>query len=118
MILPAGAEGPAFLVFKNYDAIFSYNGATSYALAIALLSEQLKGHGGLRRPWPTDDAGLSRAEKRELQRLLIARGYDVGEPDGAIGAKTRGAIADIQRRSGLPEDGRPGQKVLAILRGR
>ena len=118
LILPAGAEGPAFLVFKNYDAIFSYNGATSYALAIALLSEQLKGHGGLRRPWPTDDAGLSRAEKRELQRLLIARGYDVGEPDGAIGAKTRGAIADIQRRSGLPEDGRPGQKVLAILRGR
>ena len=118
LILPAGADGPAFLVFKNYDAIFSYNGATSYALAISLLSEQLKGHGGLRTPWPTDDPGLSRAEKRELQRLLIARGYDVGEPDGAIGAKTRGAIADIQRRSNLPEDGRPGLKVLTILRGR
>jgi lytic murein transglycosylase len=118
LILPAGAEGPAFLVFKNYDAIFSYNGATSYALAISLLSEQLKGHGGLRTPWPTDDPGLSRAEKRELQRLLIARGYDVGEPDGAIGAKTRGAIADIQRRANLAEDGRPGLKVLTILRGR
>ena len=118
LILPAGNEGPAFLVFKNYDAIFSYNGATSYALAISLLSEQLKGHGGIRTPWPTDDLGLSRAEKRELQRLLIARGYDVGEPDGAIGAKTRAAIADIQRRNNLPDDGRPGQKVLTILRGR
>lgn len=118
LILPAGKEGPAFLVFKNYDAIFSYNGATSYALAIALLSEQLKGHGGIKTPWPTDDAGLSRAEKRELQRLLIARGYDVGEPDGAIGAKTRAAISDIQRRNRLPEDGRPGQKVLALLRAR
>ena len=118
LLLPAGADGPAFLVFKNYDAIFSYNGATSYALAISLLSEQLKGHGGLRTPWPTDDPGLSRAEKRELQRLLIARGYDVGEPDGAIGAKTRGAIADVQRRSNLAEDGRPGLKVLTILRGR
>ncbi len=118
LILPAGAEGPAFLVFKNYDTIFSYNGATSYALAISLLSEQLKGHGGIRTPWPTDDPGLSRAEKRELQRLLIARGYDVGEPDGAIGAKTRGAIADIQRRANLAEDGRPGLKVLTMLRGR
>ncbi len=118
LVLPAGADGPAFLVFKNYDAIFSYNGATSYALAIALLSEQVKGHGGIRARWPTDDPGLSRAEKRELQRLLIARGYDVGEPDGAIGAKTRAAVADVQRRSNLTDDGRPGQKVLAILRGR
>ncbi len=118
LILPAGNEGPAFLVFKNYDAIFSYNGATSYALAIALLAERVKGHAGLQAPWPTDDPGLSRAEKRELQRLLIARGYDVGEPDGAIGAKTRGAISDLQRRNGLPDDGRPGQKVLRLLRGR
>ena len=118
LILPAGVDGPAFLVFKNYDAIFSYNGATSYALAIALLSEQVKGHGGIRASWPTDDLGLSRAEKRELQRLLISRGYDVGEPDGVIGAKTRAAIADVQRRSSLAEDGRPGQKILTILRGR
>jgi lytic murein transglycosylase len=119
LVLPAGTEGPAFLVFKNYDAAFSYNGATAYALAISLLSDRLKGHGGvLKTPWPTDDGGLSRAEKREVQRLLIKRGYDVGEPDGAIGAKTRAAIIDIQRRTGLPEDGRPGQRVLGVLRGR
>lgn len=117
LILPAGAGGPAFLVFKNYDAVFSYNGATSYALAISILSDRLKGQAGVRTPWPTDDPGLSRAEKRELQRLLTRRGYEVGEPDGAIGAKTRAAIADVQRRSGLPEDGRPGQRVLKTLRG-
>lgn len=117
LVLPAGAEGPAFIVFKNYDAVFSYNGATSYALAISLLSDRLKGHSGLKTPWPTDDGGLSRAEKREVQRLLLKRGYDVGEPDGAIGAKTRAAIADVQRRIGMPEDGRPGQRVLAALRG-
>ena len=117
LILPAGVEGPAFLVFKNYDAAFSYNGATSYALAISLLSDRLKGKSGaLKTPWPTDDGGLSRAEKREVQRLLIKRGYDVGEPDGAIGAKTRAAISDLQRRIGLPPDGRPGQKVLGALR--
>ena len=118
LILPAGATGPAFLVFKNYDAAFSYNGATAYALAISFLSDRLNGHGGvLNTPWPTDDLGLSRAEKREVQRLLIKRGYDVGEPDGAIGAKTRAAISDIQRKIGLPADGRPGQRVLGALRG-
>ncbi|MDB5642871.1 MAG: lytic murein transglycosylase family protein [Hyphomicrobiales bacterium] len=117
LVIPAGAEGPAFLVFKNYDAAFSYNGATSYALAISLLSDRLKGRGGVQTPWPTDDGGLSRAEKREVQRLLLKRGYDVGEPDGAIGAKTRAAISDIQRRIGMTEDGRPGQRVLSALRG-
>jgi lytic murein transglycosylase len=117
LILPAGAEGPAFLVFKNYDAAFSYNGATSYALAISLLSDRLKGAPGMKSAWPTNDGGLSRAEKRELQRLLLKRGYDVGEPDGAIGAKTRAAITDVQRRIGMPGDGRPGQRVLGALRG-
>ena len=29
-----------------------------------------------------------------MQRLLIAHGYDVGEPDGAVGTKTTDAIAD------------------------
>lgn len=116
LLMPAGRNGPAFLVFRNYDAAFSYNGADSYALAISLLSDRLKGRPGIRTPWPTDDPGLSRAERRELQRLLIARGYDVGEPDGAIGAKTRAAIKNVEARLGLPQTGRAGGKVLAALR--
>lgn len=118
LLLPAGRNGPGFLVFKNYDAAFAYNGADSYALAISLLSDRLRGKAGVQGDWPTDDPGISRAERKELQRLLIARGYDVGEPDGAIGAKTRAAISDIQTRLGLRADGRPGRKVLDALRGR
>jgi hypothetical protein len=114
--MPAGREGPAFLVFRNYDAAFSYNGADSYALAISLLSDRLRGGPGIRTPWPTDDRGLSRAERRELQRLLTARGYDVGNPDGAIGAKTRAAIKDVEARLGLPQTGRAGGKVLDALK--
>ena len=45
-------------------------------------------------------------ERRELQQLLTARGYDVGEPDGKIGQKTRDAIKDIERRIGLEQRGR------------
>ncbi len=117
LLLPAGKDGPAFLVFKNYDAAYSYNGADSYALAISLLSDRLKGKAGIQAEWPTDDLPLNRNERREMQRLLITRGYDVGEPDGAVGAKTRAAIKDIEGKSGLPATGRPGSKVLKILNG-
>lgn len=118
LLMPAGREGPAFLVFKNYDAAYSYNGADSYALAISLLSDRIRGKAGIQTPWPTDDLPLSREERRELQRLLTARGYDVGEPDGAIGAKTRGAIKEIESQIGMSQSGRPGGKVLRALRGR
>jgi lytic murein transglycosylase len=116
IIMPAGRDGPAFLVTKNFDAIFSYNGAESYALAIATLGDRLRGQPGIRTPWPTDDAGLSRAERRELQQRLARRGYDVGEPDGKIGQKTRDAIKEVERAIGVPATGRPGGRVLDALR--
>ena len=71
---------------------------------------------GIVAPWPTDDPGLSRAERRELQTLLARRGYDVGPPDGAIGAKTKEAIADFEGKVGLPVNGRASAKVLQALR--
>ncbi len=117
LLLPAGKEGPAFLVSKNYDAAYSYNGADSYALAISLLSDRLKGKSGIQAEWPTDDLPLNRNERRELQRALIAKGYDVGEPDGAVGSKTRAAIKDVEGKSGLAQTGRPGSKVLKLLKG-
>ncbi|MFC7662650.1 peptidoglycan-binding protein [Methylorubrum suomiense] len=101
---------------KNFDAIYSYNAAESYGLAIAVLSDRLRGRPGVQAEWPTDDPPLSRAERRDLQSRLIARGYDVGEPDGKVGAKTRDAIKDVERQLGMPATGRPGGKVLAALR--
>ena len=116
LLLPAGADGPAFLVTKNFDVIYSYNAAESYALAGAILAQRLAGGPDIQTPWPTDDPGLSRKERRELQELLTKRGYDVGTPDGAIGAKTKSAIADFQGKNGLKVDGRASQKVLEKLR--
>jgi hypothetical protein len=116
LLAPAGLDGPAFLVTSNFEAIYSYNASESYALAIGHLADRLAGGGPLATPWPTDDPGLSRAERRELQRLLASRGYDVGEPDGAIGKKTRDAIADFESKNGLDRNGRPSAKVLAALR--
>ena len=119
LLLPAGPAGPAFLVTRNFDAIYSYNAAESYALAIALLSDRLRGRHGLVATWPTNDPGLSRADRREVQALLMRRGYDLdGKADGVIGTKTKQAISDFQSRSGLHPDGRACASVLAALRGK
>lgn len=117
LLLPAGVAGPAWLVLRNFDVIYGYNAAESYALAIALLADRLRGASPLpASAWPTDDAGLSRAERRELQTLLLARGHAIGEVDGMLGSASRAAIAAEQRRLGWPDDGRAGQKLLRALR--
>ncbi len=118
LILPAGTSGPAWLVQKNYDAIFSYNAAESYALAIALLSDQLRNAPAQQIPWPTDDPGLDRAQRKILQHLLLARGHAIGEADGLIGTLTRRAIVAEQQRLGLkPADGRASRRILDALQG-
>jgi transglycosylase-like protein with SLT domain/putative peptidoglycan binding protein len=116
LLLPAGPSGPAFLVTRNFDAIFAYNAAEAYALAIGHLSDRLRGGGPLVTPWPTDDPGLSRAERRELQMLLQAKGYDIGNTDGVMGTKTRQGIADYQSRLGMERNGRASAHVLQALR--
>ncbi|ENU34985.1 MULTISPECIES: lytic murein transglycosylase [Acinetobacter] len=116
LITPAGANGPAFLVFKNFDAIYSYNAAESYGLAIAHLSDRLRGGTPFLTAWPTDDAGTSRAERREIQQFLIQRGYDIGAVDGLIGDKSRQAIQQEQTRLGLKPTGRAGQQILRAFR--
>ena len=117
LMTPSGPQGPAFLVFKNFDAIYSYNAAESYGLAIAHLSDRVRGAGPFVTAWPTDDPGLSRAERRELQGLLVLRGHEIGEVDGMLGDKSRAAIRVEQARLGQEVNGRGGVKLLRALRG-
>ena len=116
--MPAGRNGPAFLVTKNFDALYAYNAAESYALAIAHLGDRVRGEGAFVTPWPTDDLGLSREGRREVQKRLMDLGYDLdGKADGVMGTKTRAAIADFQSKNGMKRDGRAGRKLLDALRG-
>ena len=116
LMRPAGPQGPAFLVMRNFDAVFSYNAAESYGLAIAHLADRLRGGQPFATAWPTDDPGLSRADRRSLQTLLLMRGHDIGEVDGALGEKSRAAIRAEQARLGWTVDGRAGQRLLQTLR--
>lgn len=114
--LPAGVDGPAFLVFGNFDAIHRYNASEAYTLAIAHLADRLRGAPPIVAMWPTDDPGLSRGERRELQRLLAQRGHDIGEASGVLTARTRAAVKAEQVRLGHEVTGRPGQRLLRALR--
>lgn len=119
LLLPAGRQGPAFLVGKNFDTFYSYNQSESYALAIAHLSDLIKQEQSTKTdfitPWPTDDAGISRQQAKEIQQALIAHGYNIGAVDGIIGDGTRAAIMEYQRKMGVVVDGRAGQKFYRLI---
>ena len=117
LILPAGYKGPAFIAYPNFKVVLAYNNAISYALAICELSVRFQGGPEFVKPWPRDEQPiLSRADRVELQTLLAQRKYDVGEPDGVIGRKTREAIRAFQRAKGLPADGFATMSLLQLLR--
>lgn len=115
LVAPVGIEGPAFITLRNFDVLFRYNAAESYALALGHLADRLRGAGPWVTPWPTDDPPLSRAQRRELQTLLLARGHDIGDVDGILGSRSRQAIRAEQARLGHEASGRGGLKLLQAL---
>ncbi len=116
LLAPVGARGPGFLMLKNFRVIMRYNPAEAYALAIGHLADRLRGGGPIEQPWPRAERALSRTERLELQQLLASRGFEVGEPDGRLGGKTRDAVRAFQVRHGLVADGYASTEVLARLR--
>ena len=105
-------------MLPNFRVIMRYNPAETYALAIGHLADRLRGSGPFAQSWPRYERVLSRDERLELQELLARHGYDVGEPDGHLGAKTRAAIRDFQARIGQVPDGFASAIILDRLRGR
>lgn len=117
IILPAGHKGPAFVVLGNFRALLRYNNATSYALAVAHLSDRIAGGGAFIAAWPTGQIPLTRGENKELQQRLTAIGCDAGKADGVVGKRTRAAVRCYQRQMREPADGYPTARLLARLRG-
>ncbi|WP_019672379.1 lytic murein transglycosylase [Psychrobacter lutiphocae] len=122
LLLPAGLNGPAFLVGKNFDTFYSYNASENYALAIAHLSDLIAKEDSSKTDfitaWPTDDPGISRQQAKDIQQALINAGYDIGDVDGIIGDNTRTAIQQYQTSKGVfPADGRAGQKFYRLIMG-
>jgi len=116
ILLPAGADGPAFMIFSNFGVIARYNNAESYVIGVGHLSDRLRGGPPVRGRFPPDANGLTLADRKSLQQGLTDAGFDTGGVDGVIGPGTRSAIESYQRRMGLPVTGEPSRNLLARLR--
>ena len=116
LLLPAGARGPAFLMLQNFRVIMKYNPAEIYALAIGYLADRLRGGGPLVQFWPRDERVLTLDERYEMQQLLARRGFDVGDPDGLFGPRTRLAVRNFQASIGQIPDGFASSEMLDRLR--
>jgi len=118
LMVPAGAQGPAFLMLQNFRSIMKYNPSEAYALAIGHLADRLRGGEPFVQAWPRHERVLTRAERLELQQHLARGGYDVGEPDGRFGPRTRNALRAFQASVGATADGFATAAILERLRSR
>jgi membrane-bound lytic murein transglycosylase B len=103
--LPAGARGPAFMVFDNFHTVLKYNNAASYALAVCLLADRIKGYPPIAAAWPQDAVPLSRPEQLAMQNDLSRLGFDPGPANGILGRQGRAALRAWQKSRGLIPDG-------------
>jgi membrane-bound lytic murein transglycosylase B len=115
LILPAGAAGPAFLVFPNHFVIRQYNNSIAYALSVGRLADRIAGGAPLKTPWPYE-APLSLADRLDAQNALTKLGFYTGEVDAMIGLSTRASLRAWQKARHLPADGHLSMEVLNKLR--
>lgn len=106
--------GPKFSTTGNFRTIKRYNNSDAYAIGVGHLSDRIGGAGPLRGSFPPDEFGLTKNDRIALQKRLTSRGFDTVGADGILGKKSRAAISDYQRSTGLEVTGRPSQ---ALLRG-
>ncbi|MBV1863582.1 MAG: lytic murein transglycosylase [Rhodobacteraceae bacterium] len=116
IFLPAGSDGPAFAVYKNFFVIKRYNNANSYAMAVGHLGDKIAGGGEFSREWPRGPGALKLKDKIAVQELLNKAGYNVGDADGIIGPKTIDAISAFQTSQGVALSGKADQDLLKLLR--
>lgn len=115
LLVPAGHQGPAFLVYQNFNVIMGWNRSEYYAIAVGHLADRIISGGKLVQPPPTDAPRLRRDQVIQLQEKLLEAGIDVGEADGIFGPATRRALGELQQQKGMIADGFPGAKVLTLL---
>lgn len=114
LLVPAGHQGPAFLVYDNFSVIMRWNRSEYYAIAVGQLADRISGKGQLHRPAPnTPNLGLEQLQ--QLQQKLNDLGFDVGKADGILGPATKKGIRDFQYGQKMVADGFPAPAVFKAL---
>ncbi len=117
LYLPSGHQGPAFLLYPNFNVIMTWNLSRNYALSVGLLADKLVGQKGitLNKQTKHQHRHYSVFEMKSLQQQLNRLGYSSGEPDGIWGPKSRKAIREFQLQQGLIADGYPNAEVFMAM---
>ncbi|MER2535388.1 MAG: lytic murein transglycosylase [Rhizobiaceae bacterium] len=116
LLMPAGRNGPAFIVTPNFYVLKEYNESDLYALFVGHAADRISG--GDRRfsgAWGPV-GGLYRSDVAAMQRGLEKLGYDVGGADGLPGFRTRRSIGEWQAKKGLPASCFPDAGIVKALR--
>lgn len=116
ILMPGGAQGAAFMIFKNFNVIERYNAADAYVIGVGHLSDRIMGGPAIQSSWPRQYLPLKLRERKELQRRLTRKGFDTQGVDGKIGPNTIGAIRKFQKSIGVTPDGYASIDVLKRLR--
>ena len=113
VLIPQGRNGPAFIAYPNFRVYFDWNQSFTYVMTAAYFATRLEGAQVYDAGNP--ETGLSGDQMKALQTKLQARGHDVGDIDGILGARSRAAVRAEQSRLGLPVDGWPTPALLSKL---
>ncbi|PXA99700.1 lytic murein transglycosylase [Nostoc sp. 3335mG] len=105
LYVPAGHAGPKFLMTGNYFVLKGYNFSDSYAMAVAHLTDRLKGAGAFATPWPRNTAFPDLGQRQAIQQALKSLGLYDGAVDGRLGPVTQAAYARFQAARGEIADG-------------
>jgi len=116
LIVPAGHNGPAYLVYDNFDVIMRWNRSEYYALAVGRLADQIAGGGPLLGSLESLNVPVRVDDVRSLQAGLIELGYEAGEVDGVIGPATRRALRNFQKTQAVIADGHVDQDAIDQVR--
>ncbi len=116
LIVPAGHQGPAFLVTKNFYVIMRWNRSEFYALSVGHLADRIAGAASLQRIPLNETIKISREQVRQLQKDLSTLGIDAGDADGVIGSVTRQAISRFQQKTQRIADGYLDASLLNAVR--
>jgi membrane-bound lytic murein transglycosylase B len=116
ILLPAGWQGPAFVVLNNFFTTLRWNNSHLYAISVGHLADRIAGKGPFKAKPPAEEERLSREEIEEMQGYLNALGYDTGKPDGKVGPMTRKALRAFQMANGYPADAYPTRAIIAAMK--
>ena len=115
ILLPQGWQGPAFMVFSNFDVILDWNRSVNYALSVAYLANQYVADKPIIAGADAENETLTFNQMWALQGKLNELGFDCGAPDGFPGLATQAAIRQYQATQKLPQDGYASARFYHLL---